>query len=189
MKLEEIQNYCKGKRIIVIGNSSSIFGSKKGKFIDSHDIIVRMNYALPIKEKWTSDIGSRTDIYSVGISSSKIVKNILTCTNNLKTVLRLTPYSDKINSPITYHYSKSEYTKIKERFGKFKPSTGCTTISFFKDHIDYKLLNILGFDFFQTSHSSKKNEFKSFQYRDHNGFYEREFILSCLNDKTRYLKL
>ena len=43
IQLEELKDYCEGKKIIIVGNSSRILNGKHGKLIDSYDIIVRIN--------------------------------------------------------------------------------------------------------------------------------------------------
>jgi hypothetical protein len=55
-------NYLKGKRVVVVGPAPSLEGAKSGELIDSYDIVVRLNVALPIVHGAEEDIGSRTDI-------------------------------------------------------------------------------------------------------------------------------
>jgi len=57
---EEYQNFFSSKNVAIVGPSSVMDNSGCGDLIDSFDIVVRMNRALPIKN--TEDFGSRTDI-------------------------------------------------------------------------------------------------------------------------------
>jgi hypothetical protein len=50
------------KSVAIVGPSPSIIGKRRGKLIDSCDIVVRMNRAIPVSSKLKKDIGSRTDI-------------------------------------------------------------------------------------------------------------------------------
>lgn len=55
--------FLKDKRVVIVGPSPSLEGSGKGDWIDSFDIVVRINKAFPVEEGMTEDIGSRTDIH------------------------------------------------------------------------------------------------------------------------------
>lgn len=59
---EKLSRYLKGKRVVVVGPAQSVVGSGQGKLIDSYDVVVRLNKALPVSKSMTEDIGSRTDI-------------------------------------------------------------------------------------------------------------------------------
>lgn len=63
-QFDELYNeFLKDKRVIIIGPSPSLEESDKGDWIDSFDVVVRMNKAFPVEEGMESDIGSRTDIH------------------------------------------------------------------------------------------------------------------------------
>jgi hypothetical protein len=51
------------KKIIVVGPSPSLEESGKGNWIDSFDIVVRINKAFPVEDGQQKNIGSRTDIH------------------------------------------------------------------------------------------------------------------------------
>lgn len=55
-----------GKSCAVIGNSSNLIGSGYGSFIDSHDVVFRMNDA-PVEDKYTKDIGQKTTIKFINV--------------------------------------------------------------------------------------------------------------------------
>jgi hypothetical protein len=59
---EEYRNFIRGKRIAIVAHAASIVGTKQGRLIDSYDLVVRMNNALPIPEDLKIDIGTRCDI-------------------------------------------------------------------------------------------------------------------------------
>lgn len=56
------EQFIKNKRIIIVGPSISTQRCNLGKFIDSFDIIVRINKSLPVPKNMYKHIGSRTDI-------------------------------------------------------------------------------------------------------------------------------
>ena len=59
---EAYLKYLKGKRVVVVGPAPSIVGSKQREFIDSFDIVVRLNKAVPVPLTLIDDIGTRTDV-------------------------------------------------------------------------------------------------------------------------------
>lgn len=54
--------YLMGKKVALVGPAPTIIGSKQGDLIDSYDIVVRVNKAVPIPTHLTRDIGKRTNI-------------------------------------------------------------------------------------------------------------------------------
>jgi len=59
---EDYADYLKGKRVIVVGPAPHMDGSKMGDFIDSYDVVVRVNRGYRISKDMVSDLGQRTDI-------------------------------------------------------------------------------------------------------------------------------
>ena len=54
--------FLKGKRVIIVGPAESLLERGDGKFIDSFDIVVRVNRGIEPTIKNFKKIGSRTDI-------------------------------------------------------------------------------------------------------------------------------
>lgn len=55
-----LENMVKGKKVIIVGPSPHLMGKNLGEYIDSHDIVCRVNNLPSIDLK--SDYGSKTDI-------------------------------------------------------------------------------------------------------------------------------
>ena len=69
-----LNKFLKGLKVIIVGPDTSILGTKLGSFIESFDVVVRINTAynfVPFKKEWVKDIGSRTDIFYMAPSSMK----------------------------------------------------------------------------------------------------------------------
>lgn len=60
--MNKFHNYIKNKKVVVVGPAPSIIGSNQGEEIDSYDIVVRINKALPIPENLKQDIGNKTNV-------------------------------------------------------------------------------------------------------------------------------
>ena len=61
--LEDLQAYCKGKKIIIVGNCSDLLNTKHGRLIDNYEIVVRINRGYQYrKHLYDEYIGSKTTI-------------------------------------------------------------------------------------------------------------------------------
>lgn len=164
--LTEIQEFCKDRRICLIGNADSVLKGKR-KIDTEFDIICRMNRGSSRgKEQF---IGRRTDILflSTGMSNRNIqndffpkhvvwmtVCNRLACDWVLRNAIQ--------NPPEDW---RGLYKELK-----INPTTGIMSLNFLLKHIEFKSLTIYGFDFFKTKtwyntkidsgqkHSGKKEE-------------------------------
>ena len=52
----------KGKRVVLVGPSQSIVGSRRGKELEAYDLVVRVNFQWPVPPRLVADIGKRMDI-------------------------------------------------------------------------------------------------------------------------------
>ena len=55
-------SYLQGKRVVVVGPAPSMDGSSQRDLIESYDVVVRVNEALPIPKGHEVDVGIRTDV-------------------------------------------------------------------------------------------------------------------------------
>ncbi|NQT93880.1 MAG: glycosyltransferase family 29 protein [Lentisphaerae bacterium] len=58
----DFARFLDGKRVAIVGPAPSIVGSRQHDLIESFDLVVRVNKALPVPEQMKPDVGSRTDI-------------------------------------------------------------------------------------------------------------------------------
>ena len=56
----EYKDFLTNKRVIIVGPAGYLRGQNKGKWIDSFDVVVRVNHAIPIL--FPEDYGTRTDV-------------------------------------------------------------------------------------------------------------------------------
>jgi len=54
--------YLAGKRVVLVGPAPSIEGSRQRDLIESHDVVARVNHALPVPAHLRPDVGCRTDV-------------------------------------------------------------------------------------------------------------------------------
>jgi len=59
---EQYAEYLRGKRVALVGPAATALGTGKGKYIDEHDVVIRLNKQFWAWECWHEDIGTRTDV-------------------------------------------------------------------------------------------------------------------------------
>jgi hypothetical protein len=188
--MNSIKQYCNNKTIAIVGNSSKILNTKFGKIIDDHDIVVRMNHAPRYMKQYADSVGTKTTIMSYGISNLSIAKQVQGMCNPVYSLFlircngEIKDYSVYHNFKNPVHGTIDEYRELKAMFETFKPSTGSVTINYFIKNINFSKINLYGFDFFNSSSTIKKNEFGSYNYKDHNGQLESAYINSILCDNV-----
>jgi hypothetical protein len=206
--LKEIQDYCRDKTVIFVGNSKKILKHERADFIESHDIVLRFNLGFP-RKKYYKHIGRRTDIWSNnGLSPDnevqlKYFRKYDYPEYILLPTVRCEGYTPEEIEKVAYRFSFNIYFDIfkfmnpdiedhRKALFKFSedmtqtiPTSGSLVLSFFCKHIECKSITMIGFDFLKTQNFYVRN-------RDHTPRHhsnkEEEFILSLV--KTRpYINL
>ena len=59
---KKFNNYLKDKKVVIVGPSPYLVGKKKGEFIDSFDVVIRMNKGWKMTSDQFEDYGSKTTI-------------------------------------------------------------------------------------------------------------------------------
>lgn len=62
---KKLLNFLRDKRVILVGPGGILHNKGLGNFIDSFDVVVRVN-SLPYPKSLENDLGARTDIYYTG---------------------------------------------------------------------------------------------------------------------------
>ena len=173
--LVDIQRFCKGKTICIIGNADSVL--KRKRRIDSaFDIVGRMNRGYPNgKEEF---IGSRTDILFLSTGSTK--RNILSGFNPAF-IIWMTECNRLAHPWVLRHAvqnPKQDWRELRENLG-INPSTGLMAVNFILKHIDFKSLTIYGFNFLKTKSWYNTKPDAGTQ---HDGKKEEAMILQMLKE-------
>jgi len=165
----------KAKRVAVIGAADSAFEKENGAYIDSFDVIVRVNKAphswSPEKAKF---IGSRTDVLFHSFYENEIsgggpidiklyekqgIKYIVNPNNNLKGLrVHLNYFKRNLNDHVTYLLPKNFYKQMIHNFGRWIPTVGYSGL-YSVLHSGCSEIYITGFTFFKTPYAN--------DYRDH----------------------
>ena len=182
--LEDLQKYCKGKTIIIVGNSSRLLNSNNRNLIDNYDIVVRINRGYQYRRQFYDDyIGSKTNILSIGVKTASQAAIIIQG-NSVNYILSPIIYSEKLGYSNAYDVGQDTYNSLKQSLGDVKPSTGISTYNFFNRFIDFARLDLIGFDFFESS-TRQRNQLGHIKVADHDGSKEIAFFESSHDpDKT-----
>ena len=172
----EIQAYCRGKRLAIVGNSSLLLEREDGARIDACDLVVRMNHGYP-RASTLRATGSRTDIWvcSFNDRARQISERDLF---KARYILRLQPdraHLDPRLEPDVYVQEPIDYDELRRQLGGEFPSTGCMAIWFFLERVGALAdVQLFGFDFFQRPNFDRVGRAP---FHDvHNPEVERRFL-------------
>tara|TARA_B100001123_G_scaffold448651_1_gene610738 strand:+ start:3119 stop:3994 length:876 start_codon:yes stop_codon:yes gene_type:complete len=108
---EELANLVKNKKIAYVCPSPHLKGMKMGEYIDSHDLVVRVNQAYHMPQEDWEDYGKRTDILMNCLNINKInaLRNDMEFARSLKYIVcpmvsmwdiqRVDNFLDEIGAP------------------------------------------------------------------------------------------
>jgi len=179
--------YCQGKRVLIVGNSISLFNKPYGEFIDSFDVVVRMGKGYPWPE-FKEHLGSKTDVWCLSVLRANHYSDFKGTPYQVLNISQISVYDNKKNTTtISKHFYEEDFEIYKDYFlmGDIKKtraliktaygtvdvnqraSQGALTLAYFTNIIrSYKELHVVGFDFFegkvQYEMNGEVNEVSSF---------------------------
>lgn len=173
--LVDIQEFCEGKTICLLGNADSVLQKKKN--IDSFDIVARCNRGTPKGKE--GFIGSRTDILflSTHMSGKNIQKAFsprhvvwMTVCHRLASAWTI---ENAVQNP------KEDWKALHKKLS-INPTTGLMALNFILKHLGFKSLVIYGFDFFATK-SWYNSQIDSGQ--KHSGAKEKVLFMKMIKER------
>lgn len=168
--IDKLQQFVDHKRVLLLGNSLSLFNQPTGEFIDSFDVVIRVGKGITYKD-YTPYIGKKFDIWSFGVLRASIISQVR-APFKIFNYLQV-HYYEKSNSLVVPRFMFKEKFQLYrdyflvgslqdiDRYTKFFPqdpnirlSQGIITLLFLLDRIKtYSELHLYGFDFFETQHT------------------------------------
>jgi hypothetical protein len=147
-----MREWFEGKTVAIIGNAMSLFDKEYGKEIDAHDVVVRLNKAAMLYDKFDAENshGKRTDVWMFWRTAEykkyfskidvKILKMHMGHQDRKSLDLKL----------VDHVYPNSLYSSLKKVSGKHNnPTTGFMAIDYVLN-CDPSILNVYGFDWKET---------------------------------------
>lgn len=171
-----LKDYCKDKKVILVGNSVSLLNEDYGKFIDSYDVVVRIGKGVPLK-RYQKNVGSRTDVWMTASFRASMYDSFKDAKFKILNFIQsgfYHPNAPTVNFPteilgedfqIYRDYllagsakeqkalCEKVYPKAQGNNWRTSPriSQGMFAILFFQDVVKtYGTLDIIGFDFFES---------------------------------------
>lgn len=169
MSIDGYKNYIENKKVILIGPASYLVGKKLGKYIDSFDVIVRINNAFPVDEELQVDYGCRADViyHNLRKTMSPSRKEIEKWKElGVQWIMGKGAGTDnrhKIFQPKTKGLMplipvKKTQDKVRKNIKK-APNMGLIAIEHLLE-MPIKSLYVLGFDFYETGYYPGYNNMK-----------------------------
>lgn len=203
LKKTDIQEYCKDKSVVIIGNSAKILRERRGDFIEAHDIVVRFNRGYPLEEFYPW-IGKRTDLWVNNVTkTNKYQVENFNKFHGVKYILapfiRSQSYIPDEHRDISYDIPFSVYFEVFKKmnpgikdprksifkyrtdFSIIVPSSGAMIVNFFANYIKYKFIHIMGFDFLKTKNFHYGYVGFSHHSKRHKKNGEKDFILGLVS--------
>ncbi len=166
IRVFSIKKNFKNKRIAIVGAADSVFDEKNGDFIDSYDIVIRINKAALLWDKEKSDyLGSKfTYLYhsfyensysgggpiNFGEFEDLGVQKIIHPNSDFKGLrTHLNFYKRHLKLKKTYVFPPVLYKKITKDLVGFQPTVGFSAI-YSVLNSDFKELYLTGFTFFKS---------------------------------------
>tara|TARA_B100002019_G_C21238975_1_gene584398 strand:+ start:352 stop:1071 length:720 start_codon:yes stop_codon:yes gene_type:complete len=157
----DYENFLKDKTVALVASGSSLKDSNRGEEIDSYDIVVRLNRALPLKNE--KDVGKRTDIlYNTLDGRSKAggpIDGRLWKSCGVKYVRCPYPTTESFVVPrkshvlephLPFDYISDEiYRPVREKCNGYRPNSGTVSLVDILS-FDIKKVHLFGLDFFRT---------------------------------------
>jgi ubiquinone/menaquinone biosynthesis C-methylase UbiE len=197
-------NFVKNKKVIVVGAAPHLLNSKQGNFIDSFDLVVRINKGFELTEDMQIDLGTRTDIIYSGVTTQwhihgKIIPEELKgkvkwiCSSNISEGVGTKieeKFRQRNKNLIPFHTINLQFhKKIMQKLDSY-PNSGTTAILDLLLH-EVKELYITGFTFFQKRKECNKIYFPGYrpetQYNDpaHNAPRQLEYMKEIVKQDSR----
>lgn len=164
LSLQDFKEFCRDKRVLLVGNNLTALARKQASLIDSYDIVVR--FGKGIQPGFEEYIGSKTDVWMTGEFRRSMHRLLPEHTISL-----YNPSFVKVMDPPEWSHIKmferEEAKAINDEFctGKARLSAGAYTSLFFHRKVGtYKELAFINFDFFQqtTKFTDKKHNVLSY---------------------------
>lgn len=174
--LDELREYCRDKRVIIVGNSASMLNDDYGSLIDSYDVVVRFGKGVPVK-RYQKNVGSKTDVWMFASFRAGMYEHFKNAKFKVMNFLQVGFY-DPVNPSVSFptvnlnkgfevyndyfvagSFAQQKllceivYPKADTKNWRTAPriSQGLFGIVFFQEMVKtYKELGIIGFDFFES---------------------------------------
>ena len=196
--IKKVHDFVKNKKCIIVGPSASMKGSNMGEFIESFDVVVRLNNYFKISKSDEVDIGKRTDIlyhcFATGDVKDKPspdewgdIKYVIFSNKKSNENIKLNNFNKTFNYTNFYKQESVFITQIFEK-SKLHLHTGVMSI-FHLLTLPLSELHAIGFSFYRDAYVSIKDEWskeKSIRHSTNVGHDIEKELKFFLNEIKNY---
>jgi len=180
VNIQEFEDFCKNKNILLVGNSVNLVKQDNSELIDSYDIVVRFGWALEPPLIVKEVIGTKLDVWVAGIAACirysrmwghkgihKILNDKIVLFNRSRQRYSETETYNYLNPVEEHALSMFTDKEIQDTCSKYsidikatRISAGIWTVLFFIDKIkEYNSLDLIGFDSFTSKNVASTSGF------------------------------
>jgi hypothetical protein len=147
-----MKEWFEGKTVALVGNAMSLFDKEYGEEIESHDVVVRLNKAAMLYDRFDAEKshGNRTDVWMFW-RTGEYKKHFSRVNKNIKKMHM--GHQDRRAIDLTtvdFVYPDSLYGPLKRKAGKHNnPTTGLMALDYISS-CNPKQLSVYGFDWKAT---------------------------------------
>lgn len=175
----------KNKTIAVIGNAQYLFHRNYGGEIDNHDIIIRMNRAAMMYERFDSQLthGSRTDVWAMWRHREYENANIV----EPDTVIQMASWIPT-ESPHVHLYDPVYLHNLQVKSKVKTPTTGLMVLDWIS-YSGFKSVSVYGFDWKETptfTDPNRQSEQETLHDFNKEKLYCREYFSKYLGYLFRF---
>lgn len=189
----------KDKKVIVVGPASYLEGSKKGNFIESFDVVVRLNNGYDIHESYIEDVGKRTDVLYHCLWGPHFPNSIPHLNQKVKYLKcsypNILPFSldigkfNKVNRD-RIKFEPYQLSKYEELFNilESRPNTGTSAIYDLMSY-EIKSLHISGITMFDGGYLKKYRNSHVHSSREEVEMENKKFKIHNIQSQIEFLKV
>lgn len=167
----KLREHCKDKKVLIVGNSVSLFANEYGDLIDSFDVVVRMGKGIPYNQ-FKKYLGSKTDCWMLSALRAASYKSFRHVRYKVLNITQINLYQDTDKFGISKCFFEEDFQLYRDFFlvgnieetkelvrkahiddlnPKNRISQGALCTSYFLNKIGtQKETHIIGFDFFES---------------------------------------
>ncbi|MHA8106361.1 glycosyltransferase family 29 protein [Aquirufa sp. 5-AUSEE-100C1] len=189
----------KNKTIAIVGPAATALEKKNGSYIDSFDIVIRINRSIDRYIEQAAFLGNKTDVLFSGLDEDPLngcgeIKPVEWIQKGVKKVV-FPLYGRNFNGVLNKFIANSKgelkiscidkfmYAEILKDLGGYRPTTGFAAL-YLMSRAEYKQLYITGFTFYRTPYQDEYKivdsieDFKNIidKNKIHNTEYEYEWF-------------
>lgn len=199
--INKVKSFFNKKKIILVGPANNLINKKKGKFIDSFDIVCRLNDSYIISEDKIEDYGKRCDVllntcncellcimnrYRKYLKECKLIINPTSLVHNQDfNLTKKNAYQNylDINLDIPFYQVEGIYEKnMKNK----NINTGMCALDFLLNALELESLYILGFSFHGIKEEKYVIEDKVLSYETY--LFDSKIVYNCYCDSSKPCK-